>query len=236
MSRLFNNSLSNYMGLGIGTVGAVLHNKSVVSVSALVRPTAASTAGANDNGIITVISNGSSVAFALNVDASGGTNKVRLNGRSLNTETRQGRSTTSTFALDTPIHAGGTMDFAGDAIYPVLNGVISNGGAATFANSVYTQGTPTNADAIGGFIAPPTTVSAQFQGLIAELAIWTGALTLREWNALSKGYSPLKIQRASLLFYWPIMGQSNPEPELIRNAVATVTGTITKARHPRVIL
>ena len=71
-------------------------------------------------------------------------------------------------------------------------------------------------------------------GRIAEVAIWSVALTAGEHTALAAGVSPLLIRPASLLGYWPIWGTSSPEIERMAANAGTVTGTAPVSAHPRI--
>jgi hypothetical protein len=76
--------------------------------------------------------------------------------------------------------------------------------------------------------------TAYMSGYIAEVAIWSAALTDDEAAVLAKGYSPLLVRPTSLVFYAPIIGRYSPEIDLRGQANLTVTGA-TVADHPRVI-
>jgi hypothetical protein len=72
-------------------------------------------------------------------------------------------------------------------------------------------------------------------GRIAEVAIYGGLLlTADEAVALAKGFSPELVRPTALEAYWPIIGRSSPEVELMAGASATVTGA-TATEHPRII-
>lgn len=73
-----------------------------------------------------------------------------------------------------------------------------------------------------------------FDGDIAEIAFWDVALNADEVSALSKGISPLLIRPANLVAYWPLLGRTSPEIDLIGGANLTVTGA-TASDHPRKI-
>lgn len=74
-------------------------------------------------------------------------------------------------------------------------------------------------------------------GLIAEAAIWSAALTDAEIATLATGVSPLTVRPGSLLAYWPLIGQTSPEPNFINAASAmSITGSLSAAAHPRIIM
>ena len=71
---------------------------------------------------------------------------------------------------------------------------------------------------------------------IAELAVWTKALSSAEVVALSKGISPNLIARSDLLLYYPLIRNF---AELYLGGTYTInngggTGSLTVANHPRV--
>lgn len=73
----------------------------------------------------------------------------------------------------------------------------------------------------------------EFQGDLAEFAIWNRTLSLAEAQGLADGFSPLFYQRG-LNVYLPLHGNNSPERDLKSGLSATVTNA-TKAAHPRII-
>jgi len=71
---------------------------------------------------------------------------------------------------------------------------------------------------------------------IAEVAFWNVALTTEELLQLAKGYSPLFVQRASLLDYYPFVrgDASGDEPDVRRGLKMVEQGTVAVQSHPRV--
>lgn len=74
-----------------------------------------------------------------------------------------------------------------------------------------------------------------FNGRIAEAAIWNVALTDAEILLLSLGYSPMFVRPASLVAYWPLMGRTSPEQNMVGVNVLTLQNAPTVASHPRVL-
>lgn len=97
---------------------------------------------------------------------------------------------------------------------------------------VTSSGTYSNR-AVGGAVGayPNNEGGTEFNGRIAELAIWSRALTEDEIIALSKGYSPKHFPRG-LIFYCPLWGKISPEPEQIGAANVTITGAIEAVHQP----
>lgn len=80
-------------------------------------------------------------------------------------------------------------------------------------------------------IGSNSALSRSFDGMIAEFAIWDIELTDVECFALNDGISPNRIRPSAMVGYWPLYGNSSPEPDLSGNGNnGTVTGT-TKADH-----
>lgn len=65
-----------------------------------------------------------------------------------------------------------------------------------------TSVTPTGIDAIG--IGLAITGYAVADGYLAEVAVWTAALTEREIQGLASGWSPRHVRPASLVAYYPL--------------------------------
>lgn len=94
----------------------------------------------------------------------------------------------------------------------------------TVHGSVTPTGTLTNRSTGGAVGAYPNNeTGTEFDGKVAECAVWNRVLSSAEKDALAKGYSPLFFPRG-LVFYLPLWGKSSPEPELIGKLEATITG------------
>ena len=108
-------------------------------------------------------------------------------------------------------------------------------GVAGTANT--TNLTPTSLDdtTIGASTFGSGSVGTYMDGQIAEAAIWNVALTAAEIASLAKGMSPLMVRPASLISYWPLVGNFSPEIDLHGRLEMTVNGT-TASNHPRVYM
>jgi len=75
-----------------------------------------------------------------------------------------------------------------------------------------------------------------FNGTIAEVAIWSGVGLLGpDVLRLANGYSPLLVRPEGLYGYWPLIGRTSPEIDLINGngmALGNAPGT---ASSPRII-
>lgn len=82
-----------------------------------------------------------------------------------------------------------------------------------------------------------TSLSNYFNGLIAECAIWSAALTTNEIKALWKGRSPLTIRRQALIAYYPLGGfQGQSDRDFWRSGLTlSSSNSPTWGDHPRVV-
>lgn len=111
------------------------------------------------------------------------------------------RATSTTgYTANTWYHACGV---ATDAIHKY---VYLNGGSKDYdANNA----TPANLDRICFAKFGGSTAGNYLSGMVAEAAIWTVALSDADVLMLSKGVSPLLVQGASLVAYWPFLRGDN---------------------------
>lgn len=72
-------------------------------------------------------------------------------------------------------------------------------------------------------------------GLIAEAGVWNVALSDTEVAILALGVSPLLVRPQSLVAYWPLIGRTSPEIDLVGGYGMTLTNAPTVAVHPRVL-
>lgn len=73
--------------------------------------------------------------------------------------------------------------------------------------------------------------------MIAEVALWSMALSDADVLALSRGLSPLRMHPEALVAYWPLLGRNSPENNFKSNAAAmSVVGSLSQVAHPRIIM
>jgi hypothetical protein len=113
--------------------------------------------------------------------------------------------------------------------------VRTNGAAGAFFRDGVADGTFVHVDpsAYTGTkrIGAVSDGSAPFAGTLAEIGVWTEALSDAEIAAQAGGVPPHQVRRAVLAGYWPLWGVASPEPDLSGNANhGTVTGA-TAADH-----
>jgi hypothetical protein len=236
MARDFSKNVANYLSLGTGVVAAVVSGSGRISLSCLafIRST---TAAANDNTIFQIIVGGSSVGVALNIDnlTVAGQRQLRGAGRSQASDARQAINGATNLALNTWIHLGAIIDYTGDKIETYVDGALDGTGAVAFAAATFTPSAATDPDGLGCY-SPGLgiTTASQFDGLLAELAIWKDDIGADAMRELGNRRVPFKVQRASLRHYWPFDGRGTNPPDFVGGVNAIVTGSIPIADHPRV--
>jgi hypothetical protein len=137
---------------------------------------------------------------------------------------------------------GGGASLAGSATGTVTAGswqhlcaVLSGGNFFIYHNgtqvgsNAYSEGLMTASNVHAGRLSLNTDY---WNGRIAEVAVWTAAITAGEIAALARGTSPLRAHPAGLEVYWPLYGNNSPEEDLSRNARhGTITGGAAAASH-----
>lgn len=237
MARDFSKTASNNLDLGATTIGTLLNGAAKISVHAWINPDSYDTAN-NDNRILSVAIQNGTGGLTLSINNPAGTPVVRMAGRSVVTDGYQIKDGTTNITTGSWWSVGGVNNISGDTITPYVNGAAEGGGAVTFGNASYTIGTTdANVEFIGAGLAtqPRSNTSTQFDGRIAELAIWTDDIGAAGFAMLAKGFSPLMVRPDALLCYWPLIGNYSPEIDLISGKNATVNGTVAAASHPRII-
>ena len=106
----------------------------------------------------------------------------------------------------------------------------TNGVAGTANTTSVAAITPT-VTSIGAWFEGTSSPIQFFDGRIAEVGIWSAALTAAEIASLAKGMTPDKIRPQNLVFYAPLVRDLNDQKgglTITNNTGATV------ANHPRV--
>lgn len=134
-------------------------------------------------------------------------------------------ATSSTgYSLNTWHHAAGVFTAAADRA-----AFIDGGSKGTNTQST----TPAGLDATAIGRLETSTPANHMSGMIAEAAVWDVALTDAEVAILAAGYSPLFVRPENRIAYWPLLGRTSPEIDIIGRFEMTVTGAVVAA-HPRV--
>lgn len=105
-----------------------------------------------------------------------------------------------------------------------LNGGNKGTNAGTFAPTV----NMTDIGRLRAFAASPIYGT----GRVAEVAIWDAALTDEEVASLAKGFAPHLIRPGNLVSYWPLLGNTSPEIDIISANGLTLVNAPTKIEHP----
>lgn len=235
MARDFSKNTSNYMTIGVGALGPILNGAGAISAHAIVTGDTLDATSVDDNRILSIAIDGASSALRLHTK--GDVNK-RLNvaGRSVITDALQSVEGTTTMSTGTEYSCGGVLDIAGDKIRVYLNGSQEANTAVTFNNATYTHGTPTDSDRIGAdMTTPPFATHFQWDGSIAEVAVWAGDIGTDGFYQLNKRISALLVRPDLLIFYAPLWGKASPEPDIVSGKVGTITGTVAQRDpHPRI--
>lgn len=83
----------------------------------------------------------------------------------------------------------------------------------------------------------PRSAAYDYDGVMAEVAIWTAALTADEIAALAAGVSPRLIRPDSLYRYRPLLGVDSPEVDYSGNGGnVSLTGSPARADHAPVTM
>ena len=93
--------------------------------------------------------------------------------------------------------------------------------------------TPLNVDGVRIGARIDADAATLVDGRVAEVGLWNVELTADEWAALGKGYSPACIRPSGLVFYCPLIDDS--DVDLISGNALTATGSPTVGEHPPVI-
>ena len=138
-------------------------------------------------------------------------------------------NTTTGYSADTWHHACGVIDSSRNiAVY-------LNGGSK--GTQTPTTGTPGGLDntVLGALQYVNPALANHLYGALAEVAGWSAVLTDAEVAVLARGYSPLFVRPQSLVAYWPTIGRTSPEIDLVSSYGLTLGNAPAVANHPRII-
>lgn len=122
----------------------------------------------------------------------------------------------------------GTWRHAAGVTSSVTNHLAYLGGVAGTADTTSVNPTTLDRTTIGALVQTGSRISP-FSGAVAHCAIWNIALSAAEIAALAAGRNPLTIAKANLVGYWPVFGDSSPEPDFSGVAFPLpIGGTPTK--------
>lgn len=224
------------MDLGIGQIGALLSGAAKISAHVWINGDTFD-AGANDNRLFGIGIADNTAGLMLNITDSAGSKLLRASGRSVSGDSLQSKTATTVVTASAWHSCGAVWNITGDVITPYYQGVAEGGGAVTFGNATWTPSARTDYDTIAGGAGslPFAATALQFDGRVAELVFWVDDIGADNFAALAKGFSPLMIRPDALVFYAQLIGNNSPERDVISGLSGTITGTIAKADHPRII-
>jgi hypothetical protein len=225
--RDFSKNLSNYMELGVGATAAVLSGAEGISFSLFAVIDSASTASITENRLFAFTLGSSSgndgISAMIDGFTSPGNLRLRIRSRSFDGESVRQFMSSTNLLTGTLTHIAGACDIANDTIYIWIDGA-QESTAQSYTNATYTvSANNSDTDRIGT-LADANATAAQFDGALGEIAFWRRTLVQDEVTALSRGMSPLLIDRPT--FYWPLTGLDSPEPELVRGLSANIAGSL----------
>jgi Concanavalin A-like lectin/glucanases superfamily len=123
-------------------------------------------------------------------------------------------------------HIGVSSDFTTAGTIMTLDGVSKTLGAGA-------NGTPELTATTTLFGRTGIANTDLFNGIAADVGLWSVRLSLSELVALSKGARPYQVREQSLVGYWPFDGLQSPEPDLSGfKQNGTLTGTVSAFGPP----
>ncbi len=246
MSRIFTKNIANYMSMGAGNIGPLFNGASVVSISLWIFPNSfgGSTIVDGDD-VLTVWHSSTAACFGFRCNRSTGPtdDSGHISLRRLGTDGASVGNRCGATAIPTGqwTHIGGIMPMDG-ATFPDIykNGLNDNSAtgasAATSGTFLYQNSSPRD-ESIGMAAqvgSGPISITRQFDGYIAEVALWAGDIGASNISSLSKGFSPMKVRPDLLRNYYPLYGGSSPEQDIKGGKGAIIAGALPMGPHPRV--
>lgn len=107
-------------------------------------------------------------------------------------------------------------------------------GVAGSANTTSNTFTAPNSVRIGARVATGT-AGDYMGGRVAEVGVWSAALTASEIQSLASGISPLMVRPQSLVFYAPLSSDGNPY-DWVGGVALTPTNAPTNENHPLAVV
>lgn len=141
------------------------------------------------------------------------------------------------FAFDTAANgiAVSTADLTAGAWAHAAAIEYANNSRAVFTNGADKQTNSTTVNITGAttlYVGNNMLRDSRHDGGIAEVAVWSAALSDSEIAALGRGVNPSSIRPSSLASYWPLLGLDSPEPDWSGNGGnLTVNGAVVYSTH-----
>ncbi len=131
-----------------------------------------------------------------------------------------------TISTNTWTHVGFVFPSSGNA-HSYINGVLD--GSVGAGNTTHAT-TSVQSFVIG---SDPHLGGRFLSGRVADVGVWSAALTVGEIAGLAGGRRPSEVRQGALVGWWPLDGLASPEPDLSGNAFnGTLTGTSAAAGPP----
>lgn len=213
MARLFNDAASDYLSHAAAVVSG-----SPCTIAAWVNLDDLS--GSSKEIVVVGVGGSANNHLRLNVAATTGVV------RAISTTTANAIATAGSVTVNTWAHCGAVF-------------------ASGTSRTAYKDGTPGSAETTSNTPSGFDTTNIgrhhdpsfrnYVSGQLAEVAIWNAALTTAEMASLSKGLCPLLVRPDAIVAYWPLIGRTSPEIDVVGGFGMTVTGA-TAAEHPRIYL
>lgn len=236
MAREFTKNTANYIDLPNNSYSPRVVGASAISINAWVYPRSVTGTGSDNRVINAVIDGGNLTGFMIGLFNSSGLAKIRVGGRSVGTDSFQRLDGPTTVPFNTWSNIGAVLDYANDQERVYFNGALDASAAKVFGNTTYTQNSaPTVGDAIGSSTSPPGGTAEQFDGYIAELAVWAGDIGDTGMYQLARRFAPKLVRFNLARVYFPLIGRSNPERDIVGGLTGNITGSIPDAPHPPII-
>lgn len=228
MARDFSKSTSNYALLGAGDVNNIISGAAAISIHCWAQADSFNTANLNNRLLNAVVgAAGTGIMFSVH----NGVSAVLVGGgRARDADSFQQVNGTTVLATGTWYSLGLVFNYGASTLQPYVNGVAEGSPSVTFGAATYTAGSPALADSIGGPAGVPSVTAPQWDGAIAEFALWTRALSAAEFAALAQRAPAARFRPAR---YWPMLGSEGAAiRELARGGPhLSVTGTIGNRAH-----
>lgn len=214
MSRTFTRTDTQYLGLGVGGVGALINGESAVSFHAWIKPADIDGGADNENRVLSCLlaSNNSSVIANISATSS---NQLRVGARSQSADSFQKAYSTTAIGTGAWVSVGFVIDYANDQIKVYVDGTLETTQAVTFGATTYTHSDGSLEDSYSDSAIGTSSASQglRFSGDIAECAFWSGDIGTSNFGSLAGGATADTITGFTLLSYIPIDGTSDPEPD-----------------------